>query len=465
MQVPQSDTLAGRVIAVMIGSVGEKYAPDAYPSSTIQRYDDIMDAFTAVLSHKADYVLTSYSTCHVATQKNPGLKILPQHILNEGAFLATPKDNPQWSAQVDSLVNTWLQDGTMDEIIGHWITKDGAPYTIPEFQNAATSHPPLRVATSAGREPMSFIRDNKWCGMDWEISMRMGEALHRKVEVMDMKFSSMIAAIQSGKADLIASNLAFTEERQQKVNYSPMYFANPQVFCVRQDVVTERTPFFKSVKNSFVNNVLKEKRYLLLLNGLKITLLIALCAGALGTLLGALVCALRMSRRRWAREGAKIFIMLFRGIPQVVTLMIMYYVVLAKTTLSPVSVSIITFTFIFAAYCAEVFRSAVNAVPKGQREAGLSLGFSAMQTFATIIFPQAARAAFPVYKGEIVSLIKMTSIVGYIAVQDLTKAGDIIRSRTFDAFFPLLLSALIYLLLIWGITKLIACGAARAGVR
>lgn len=450
-----TDTLPNRTIAVMVGSIGEAYVQSAYPSSIPLRFDDIMDAFTALVRHKADYVLTSFAMSNAAARSNPGIKVLPQVVMDEGAFIATSKDDPQLTHQVDSLLNEWLKNGTMSTIISHWIREDESPYEVSIFANRPTNNPPLRVATSADREPMSFIKNNAWCGMDWEVAMRIGEALQRQVVVMDMKFASMVVAIQSGKADMIASNLAYTAERAQKVNYSPMYFANPQVFCVPSDVKVNKDHFWNSLKSSYKNNVVKEKRYLLIWNGLKTTLVIAFFAGVFGSLLAVGICALRMSRRRVLRSLAVVYVTLFRGIPQVVILMIMYYVVLVHTSLSPVAVAIVTFSMVFGSYAAEIYRTAVTSIPKGQREAGLSLGFTKLQTFMSIILPQAAKVAKPVFKGELVSLIKITSIVGYIAVQDLTKASDIIRSRTFDAFFPLLLSALIYLLIIWLVTLLV----------
>jgi polar amino acid transport system substrate-binding protein len=103
----------------------------------------------------------------------------------------------------------------------------------------------------------------------------------------------------------------------------------------------------------------------------------------------------------------------------------------------------------FAAYSAEIFRTGIEGVDKGQTEAGISLGFTRVATFLNIVLPQTVRRILPVYKGEFISLVKMTSIVGYIAVQDLTKASDIIRSRTFDAFFPLVMVAILYFLISW----------------
>ena len=142
-----------------------------------------------------------------------------------------------------------------------------------------------------------------------------------------------------------------------------------------------------------------------------------------------------------------------RGIPMLVFLMIMFYVILVPTGMGGTAVAVISFALNFAAYVSEMFRTAINAVSKGQSEAGLALGLTKWQTFRHIVAPQAIRNVMPVYKGEAISLLKTTSIVGYIAIQDLTRASDIIRSRTFDAFFPLLIVTILYFILAWLLGK------------
>ena len=109
----------------------------------------------------------------------------------------------------------------------------------------------------------------------------------------------------------------------------------------------------------------------------------------------------------------------------------------------------------FAAYVSEMFRTSISSISYGQTEAGLAMGFGKVKTFRYVVLPQAIDRVLPVYRGEFISLVKMTSIVGYIAVQDLTKASDIIRSRTFDAFFPLIVVAIIYFLLAWLLSLLL----------
>jgi polar amino acid transport system substrate-binding protein len=161
---------------------------------------------------------------------------------------------------------------------------------------------------------------------------------------------------------------------------------------------------------------------------------------------------MRMARRAWLRTIADVYIWLLRGIPVLVLLMLMYYVVFASVEVNAVAVASVAFGLNMAAYSAEMFRTAIQSVDKGQIEAGVAGGFTKLEAFRLIVLPQALRHLLPVYKGELISALKMTSVVGYVAVQDITKASDIIRSRTFDAFVPLITTAIIYLLLAWLIT-------------
>ncbi len=207
--------------------------------------------------------------------------------------------------------------------------------------------------------------------------------------------------------------------------------------------------FLASVAESFESNILHEKRYLLIWDGLKTTVLISVLATLFGTLLGALICTMRMSPRLLLNLPARIYINVLRGMPVLVLLMLIFYVVFASVNISPVLVAVIAFGMNFGAYVAEIYRAGIQSIDRGQSEAGISMGFTRLQTFLYIVLPQTIQRILPVYKGEFISLVKMTSIVGYIAVQDLTKASDIIRSRTFDAFFPLVMVAILYFLISW----------------
>ena len=216
-----------------------------------------------------------------------------------------------------------------------------------------------------------------------------------------------------------------------------------------------------SLADSFSNNLIAEDRYRMILDGLQVTLVITLCSVLLGTLLGGLVCLCRMSRRAWVRQAAKLYIDLMRGTPVLVLLMLMYYVVLAPMKATGIVVAIVTFAMNTAAYVSEMLRTTIEGIDRGQTEAGLALGFTPRQTFLKIVLPQVVRAVMPVYQGEVISLLKGTSVVGYIAVADMTRASDLIRSRTFDAFFPLIVTAAIYFLVAWLIGMLLQALVAR----
>ena len=204
-----------------------------------------------------------------------------------------------------------------------------------------------------------------------------------------------------------------------------------------------------SMSESFYNNLIAEDRYRMILDGLQVTLIITFCAAILGTLLGGLVCWMRMNRRPWLQKVAKVYIDIMRGTPVLVLLMLMYYVVLAPMKATGIVVAVITFAMNMAAYVSEMLRTGIQGIDRGQTEAGLALGYTRRQTFFRIVLPQVIKSVMPVYQGEVISLLKGTSIVGYIAVADMTRASDLIRSRTFDAFFPLIVTAIIYFLMAW----------------
>jgi len=249
---------------------------------------------------------------------------------------------------------------------------------------------------------------------------------------------------------------AFHTQDDRKVDFSDSYAALPKEVAGRnpnsgnmQERVNLKSSFFHKIVDSFHNNIIRENRYLLIIEGLKTTATISVLATFLGTLLGALICSMRMSSNPFLQVPSRIYISVLRGTPVLVVLMIIFYVVFASVDISPLLVAVIAFGLNFAAYVSEMFRTGIESVDRGQSEAGIAMGFTEVATFIHVVLPQALRRILPVYKGEMISLVKMTSVVGYIAVQDLTKASDIIRSRTFDAFFPLIMVAVLYFLISW----------------
>lgn len=207
-------------------------------------------------------------------------------------------------------------------------------------------------------------------------------------------------------------------------------------------------------------NFIEDDRYLYLVNGLKTTLTVTLFAVLIGIILGFLVAVVRSTynktgKLRVVNALCSLYLTVIRGTPVVLQLLIIYFVVFASVNVSKTLVAILAFGINSGAYVAEIIRGGIESIDNGQMEAGRSLGFSYVQTMRYIVLPQALRNVLPALANEFIVLLKETSVAGYIALEDLTKGGDIIRSRTYEAMLPLFAVAIIYLILVLGFTKLV----------
>ena len=212
--------------------------------------------------------------------------------------------------------------------------------------------------------------------------------------------------------------------------------------------------------DAFYLNFVSENRWKYLTDGLKTTLIITLFACLMGIVLGFIVGMIRSTyekthKLKLLNAICKVSLTVIRGTPVIVQLLIIYFVLFGSVRIDKVLVAILAFGINSGAYVAEIFRSGIMSIDGGQMEAGRSLGFNYAQTMWYIIMPQAFKTVLPTLCNEFISLLKETSVAGYIAIQDLTKGGDIIRSRTYSAFMPLIAVALIYLIIVMIFTKLI----------
>ena len=217
----------------------------------------------------------------------------------------------------------------------------------------------------------------------------------------------------------------------------------------------------EALKERFILNFVTDDRWKYITDGLKVTLEVTFLAVLIGILLGLFVAIVRSTYDKTHKLKilnfiCNIYITVIRGTPVVVQLLIIYFVVFASMDVSKVFVAVMAFGMNSGAYVAESFRSGIMSIDQGQFEAGRSLGFNYAQTMVHIIMPQAFKNVLPALGNEFIVLLKETSVAGYIALQDLTKGGDIIRSRTYDAFMPLIAVALIYLVMVMIFTKLVA---------
>jgi polar amino acid transport system substrate-binding protein len=454
-----TDDLRGKRIAVQLGTVYDLYAASTFPNATVMQFNTFQEVTLAVSADKADAGLSDIDTFNEVKRTNTDLVVFGKPIFTSEVAAGLSKSNKELRASFNAFLKSIRENGTHADMVDRWMTKRNT--RMPEIPSSSTNGTVV-VGISSGGFPFAALQDGVLAGFDIEVARRFAAYVGKEPRLLDHDFGALIPALASGKIDVIIADMFVTDERQKQIDFSDPYFEQESVAFTRVantvapgDGADERhePSFVERISASFRSNIIAERRYLLLWDGLKSTVLISVFSTIFGTALGAIICYLRMSSLAVLRGLARMYIGLLRGTPIVVLLMIIFYVVFGSLDINPVIVAIIAFGMNFAAYVSEIFRTGIESIDRGQREAGIAMGFSPLKTFAYIMFPQMVQRTLPVYKGEFISLVKMTSVVGYIAVQDLTKAGDIIRSRTFDAFFPLIMVTVLYFVIAWGLMQ------------
>ncbi len=192
-------------------------------------------------------------------------------------------------------------------------------------------------------------------------------------------------------------------------------------------------------------NLIREQRYLQFLRGLGVSLQLTVYAAAIGILIGLFLALAKLGKISWLQKLSTLYVDIIRGTPMVVQLVLIYYAILGTSSLPKIMVASIAFGLNSGAYVSELIRAGIMALDKGQMEAARSLGFSYGKSMRYIVIPQAVKNILPALGNEFIVLLKETAIAGYIALDDLTRAGNIVRGRTFDAYTPFIMVALIYL--------------------
>ena len=456
------DDLKNKRIGVQLGTVFDIYATKTFPNATVLQFPSFQEVVLAVVAGKVDAGLNDVDTIAEVMRSRTDLATFGEILFSSPVAAGFNKSKPELRLAFDAFLKEIRANGVHADMVERWMNQRSRQ--MPALPSA-TANGVLVVGTSTTGFPFVAVQDGELAGFDVELARRFGAHIGKEVRFANQEFAGLIAALVSGKVDVIISDMFMTAERAKQIDFSEPYFAQDNAaFGLRANTLPRTAPsvsapeaadapvelsFIDEVVEGFESNILRERRYLLLWDGLKATVIISIFATLFGTALGAAVCFMRMSPLALLRLPARCYIALLRGIPVVVLLMLIFYVVFASVSIDPVFVAVIAFGMNFAAYVSEMFRSGIEGIDPGQSEAGIAMGFSRTQTFLYIVLPQMLQRTLPVYKGEFISLVKMTSIVGYIAVQDLTKASDIIRSRTFDAFFPLVMVAVLYFVISW----------------
>ncbi len=455
------DGLKGKKIGCLSGGIMKAAAEASINSPNIVEFASSTELGKALENGTVDAYITDQPIARILVKAYEDHHVHSVVAINEYGYVFQKNNSnyPQLREQMNSFIKNLKADGTLDEIDAAWFGDNTTLQTV-DMSKLTGENGTLRMAVSSYIGAPFCCKDgSSYLGYDIDIAVRFCENYGYSLEIIDFDSTqSILEAIGSGKYDFGGSCITITEERRQTVDFSaPNYYGGIVIITkgTREESESDILVFIKSVANSFRKTFIREERWKMFASGLGVTVLITVISAIVGSLLGFLLFLLYRKRKRAINTVIDRISEFLQMTPAVVILMIFYYLLFAKAGFSGITVSVIAFSLMFACSVKSLFSTAVKAVDIGQTLAVRAMGYKDTKGFMRMILPQTIPYFVPGYKGELVALIKSTSIVSYVAVQDLTMVTDIIRSRTYEAFFPLAVTAAIYFSMALLLTKLI----------
>ncbi len=445
--------LDGKRIGVQTGTTAAAITLESLPNAQISYFTTFPDMAAALEANKIDAFPGDGLVLRMMAAENPALFILDDRMSSYDCGVVLPKTGK--GDQLRRELNEWIagmkESGRMDALLSKWIETPEDERNLPDYRSLPAPNGVLRVTTEGTYPPMNYYREGELVGVEVEMCALFCEEYGYGLDISSMSFDGMLAAVQSGKFDFALSGIAVTDERKESVNFSDPYYSGGYQMAVlksdedlKAEAASDGKGLLDRIMESFEKTFVREGRWRLFVQGVANTLVITLLSVLFGNLLGFLLFMLCRRGNRTANRITGVCLWLVQGMPGVVLLMVLYYIVFGNLSVSGLAVSVFGFTLTFGAAVFGLLKTGVGAIDRGQYEAAYALGYSDRQTFFRFILPQALPLVTGAYRGELVSLLKATAVVGYIAVQDLTKMGDIVRSRTYEAFFPLIAVTVIY---------------------
>ena len=445
--------LQGRRVAHMSSGFHKRELMALQPDIVFDPYSEYSFAFESLRNGKIDAISIGRTYADIWMAKFAGeFRIAFEYADDVCGFLL--KRGIPLKPKLDAELRRMNASGETAAICRKWVeaAKKGGTPDLPRFAPPADA-PEVRVACAAQSEPWCFVANGEIVGIDMEILAVVANRLGVRLKPKVFSWGGMVDCVNAGRCEIANGGIYMAGCEFPTVDASEKYAEEKMCILVRNEAfgggASGLVAFGKSLKASFVRTFVTEDRWKMLANGFGVTLLITFLSALLGTALAFPVWWTRTSRLRPVASCAKAYIAILQGTPVLVLLMVLFYIVFGKTDIDALWVAVIGFGLNLSAYAGEMLRSGVDSVPRGQVEAALALGYTPRRAFFRFVLPQAVRTVLPVYRGELIGLLKMTSIVGYIAIGDLTKASDLVRSRTYESFFPIITTAFIYFAASW----------------
>ena len=442
----------GTRVGIVISAEWEQTVRERFPQADIHQYGSLSNLYAALSAGEVDAAVGYIDERPTVCRAYPDLAYItePYAVVDFGFGTRNTEEGRALCRELNQYLAELKASGAYDALRAKWEDPDRTGDMMGEYTFTGEKGV-LRVVTGGLWTPMTYYQGETLTGEFIEITNGFCAWAGYTPIYETVAFSAELSGLSAGVYDLCADSVVPTPEREETICITDPLMTDEYYMIVRVEPVMKAAPkaetFLGNLRESIRRTFITEERYKTLLLGLGTTIMLSLVACIAGTLLGAGICFLRTRRNPFAAAFASLYIRLFRSLPVVMLLLVFNYVVLKDSGLSAFWICALTFSIEFSAYTAEIFRGGIGAVPEGQARAASALGFGKFRTFRYVVWPQAMEHIMPVYSGEVIATVKMTAVAGYISVTDLTKASDIIRSRTYEAFFPLFVTSLVYLLL------------------
>jgi len=438
-------------VGVLSGTLFPEIVGGYLPEAKILIFNSTADEVAALKSGKVDAIALDGPVARNMQAEDDALTVLPELLgsMDFGFVLSKSDAGEALCRELDEYLRGLKADGTLEALQKKWFdSADVSALDTVDYRDLPDTNGTIRLAGTAAYTPFVVRLGALYGGYEVELIAMFCRDRGYALEFFDMSFDAVLSAVQSGRCDIGCDCITITEERRESVLFSEPDYTGGTALLVMQDAPAESAGgFLSSMADSFQKTFIRENRWKLFAEGVGTTLLITVLSIIFGTALGFGVFMLCRNGNLVANTVTRFCVWLVQGMPVVVLLMILYYIIFGKVAISGAAVSVVGFTLVFGAAMYAMLKSGVGAIDRGQTEAAYALGYTDRKAFFRVVLPQALPHFMPAYKGEITALIKATAVVGYVAVQDLTKMGDIVRSRTYEAFFPLIAVAVIYFIL------------------
>jgi len=455
----------GYRVAVLADTREAALARVFFSFARIVPVEDLSMAATALLGGRVEAIACDEHRLRQLMNANPDrMKLLDPPLDESPAVIHLAPSRTNLVVQLNGFIRRLRRAGVYDEMLARWCY-DPEPPSMPDVGTEPNPRGTLRVGASGLREPLSYLdAAGEPVGFDIEFVRRFARDRRMACQVFLMPEPSLRHALSEGLLDLVADGWTADSAGSDVVVSDPYLDSDVRVVVLRtDDEARDRaiSDFTDGLCAGFMNAFVTDSRWRLILYGLWLTLMMTFLSAVSGLVLAFGVCALRMGSRHWARRFAAGYITALQGTPVLIVLLILSCIVFAGTGVDGIVCAVITLSLWFSANAAETLRAGIRAVQRGQYEAAIALGLPPVRAFVGVVLPQALRVALPVLSGGIVNLLQQTSIVGYIAVLDLTMAVDLLCGRSAHAVVPLVATGATYFLVSWLIVRALdACGRA-----